>query len=311
MAYKKIDKEFCLTDDSVNVYGYRLLTSGLQLDRFNPPIGFLMHERNMGIAVRWEDFRIDGDKLYAKPIVNESQFPNLAKQIEDGFYAAASVGHIVALEVSDDPADKIEGQTGVTVTKWFPRECSIVDIPGNYNALAQLYDESDGILHDLSDNYKPDDTVSSINQNNMDKNLISVADLKLPNLSAEATVEQVNEAITDLVAKAQRSDVLEQQLNDLKATHTKERVEAIVKQGMDAHKLTKELADKLKEDYATNPDGLKALVDAMPAQKTITGNLSDEIPEKFKGKTYHDLYVSGDWEELKTKFPEYAKTLKP
>lgn len=310
MAYKKIDKEFCLTDDSVNVYGYRLLTSGLMLERFRPAIGFLMHDRYKGVAVRWEDFRQEVGKLYAKPVVNISLFPDLAKQIEEGFYAAASVGHIVALETSDDPADKLEGQTSVTVKKWFPRECSIVDIPANYNSLAQLYDEKDGVLHDLSDNYKPGGSLSPIIQNNMDTNVISVSDLKLPNLSAKSTTEEVQSAVADLVAKAEHSSALEKELNDLKASHAKERVEAIMQKGMDEHKLTKELADKLGKDYASNPDGLQALVDTMPKQSSIVENLGDGVPDKYKGKTFHDLYLSGNWEEVKTKYPDYAKTLK-
>lgn len=32
----RINREFCLTDSTVNCYGYRLLTSGLQLDRSRP-----------------------------------------------------------------------------------------------------------------------------------------------------------------------------------------------------------------------------------------------------------------------------------
>ena len=311
MAYKKVNKEFCLTDDSVNVYGYRLLTSGLQLERFTPPIGFLMHVRERGVAVRWEDFRTEGGKLFARPVVNESLFPDLAKQIEDGFYSAASVGHIVALEVSDDPVDKLEGQTGVTVKKWFPRECSIVDIPGNYNAIACLYDENDSILHDLSSNYQPDGFMPSKNHNNMDKRMISVSDLNLPNLSSEATVEEVHVALKDLMAKAERSSALEQELNELKATFSKERVRTIVERGMAEHRLTKELADKLSADYASNPEGLQVLVDAMPAQQRVVEKLSDNIPEKFKGKTFRELYMSGEWEEVKAKYPAYAETLKP
>ena len=174
MAYKKINKEFCLSDDSVNVYGYRLLTSGLLLERFKPAIGFLMHDRESGIAVRWEDIRTEGGKVFAKPVVNTTKFPNLYQEIEDGFYAAASVGHIVAVELTDDPKYKLEGQTGPTVTKWFPRECSIVDIPGNYNAIAKLYDDKDNVLRDLSDNF------SLKHKDNMDEKVFKVADLKLP-----------------------------------------------------------------------------------------------------------------------------------
>jgi hypothetical protein len=63
MAFKKIDRDFCLSDSTVNCYGFRLLTSGCQLERFNPPIGYLMHERQKGVACRWEDLRIEGDMV--------------------------------------------------------------------------------------------------------------------------------------------------------------------------------------------------------------------------------------------------------
>ena len=307
MSFRKVDKEFCLTDNAVNVYGYRLLTEGLQLNKFKPAIGFLMHGRDKGVAVRWEDFRTEGDKLFAKPVVNEFKFPELAEEIENGFYAAASVGHIVALEVSDDLADKLEGQTGLTVTKWFPREISIVDIPGNYSALAQLYDESDCLLHDLSDQSNLPN-----NKKSMDKQqLITAAELKLLNLADDATQAQVSKALSDLATKAATADGFEKELKNLKAAHDTERVEAIVTQGMTDKKLTKELADTLKKDYATNPDGLKALVASMTAQASVTESLkAGDVPEKYAGKTFNDLYLSGELESVKKEFPEYYKTLK-
>ena len=63
---KRIDREFCLTDSSVNCYGYRLLTDGLEIDRFRPPVGFLMHDRDKGVAVQWTDFRREGDASSTK-----------------------------------------------------------------------------------------------------------------------------------------------------------------------------------------------------------------------------------------------------
>lgn len=149
MSFKKIDKEFCITDNSVNCYGYRLLTEGFLLNRFNPSIGYFMHDRDKGVAVRWSDFRIDGDKVYAKPTINILAFPDLANQIENGFYQSASVGHIIALEWTEDASKKLDEQTGITVTKWFCRECSIVDVPGNYNAIAELYDKDNNSLKNL------------------------------------------------------------------------------------------------------------------------------------------------------------------
>ena len=203
---KKIEKEFCITDDSVNVYGYRLLTSGFEIERFNPPIGFLMHERDKGVAVRWEDFRTESGKVFAKPVINDELFPQLAQQIEDGFYNAASVGHIVALDVSDEGKYKLEGQTGPTVLKWFCRECSIVDIPGNYNAIAQLYDESDNLLHDLSSNF-----VTTGNMKNTDNTntgvMVAIAALGLPDLKDDATAEDAVLAVKELVQRAQQAEM--------------------------------------------------------------------------------------------------------
>lgn len=303
MAYKKIDKEFCLTDDSVNVYGYRLLTSGLLLDRYNPPIGFLMHDRDKGVAVRWEDFRTETDKLFAKPVVNEGLFPGLAQQIEDGFYGAASVGHIVALESSDDETSRMDGQTGPTVTKWFPRECSIVDIPGNYNALAMLYDEKGGILHDLSE--KPNKIA---NKQKMEET-IKIAELHLPNLADTATREEAENALKDLIDKAERAEKAEKELNELKDAVTREKVINIVDNGMKIHKLTKEMAEKLKKDYSGNPSGLKELVDAMPSQHMVSDTI-EQMPEKYAGKNWHDLYLSGELEDVQKNYPALYDKLK-
>lgn len=303
MSYKKIDREFCLTDDSVNVYGYRLITSGLQLDRFVPAIGFLMHNRERGVAVRWEDFRTESGKLYAKPVVNDSAFPDLAQQIEDGFYSAASVGHIVVLEMSDDNSIKLEGQTGPTVLKWFPRECSIVDIPGNYNAIAKLYDEADNVLHDLSDNISQFD--------NMNRITIEPAALGLPNLADNATVADVKAAISDLAAKAGQADKLKKELDDLKSATTKARIDAALKKGMSDRKLTKELAGRLRIDYADSAEALEALIASMPKQVSVTATLADvDVPAKYQGKTWRELYISGELADVKKNYPDLYEKLK-
>ena len=305
MAYKKINREFCLSDDSVNVYGYRLLTSGLMLERFKPAIGFLMHDRESGIAVRWEDIRTESGKVFAKPVVNTTKFPNLTQEIEDGFYAAASVGHIVAVELTDDPTYKLDGQTGPTVTKWFPRECSIVDIPGNYNAIAKLYDDKDNVLRDLSDNF------SLKHKDNMEEKVFKVGDLKLPGTTADLSIDQINAKIGDLAARADKADKLEKELADLTADANKPEVDASLEKGRADQKVTTDLADTLGKDYEGNPEGLKMLVDAMQPQTTITGTLGDaKVPSQYEGKTWQDLYCSGELEVIKTKYPEYYEQLK-
>jgi hypothetical protein len=311
--FKKIDKEYCITDDSVNVYKYRCLTAGLQLDEVKKnPIGFLMHNRNKGVVVRWEDFRIEGSKLYAKPVVNlaHADGASIVDQIENGFLNAASVGHIVCLDASDDASLKLEGQTGPTVTKWFPREISLVDIPGNYNALVNLYDIEDNELN-LADFVKP-------KIENMSKVLLTAAMLTALNLSDNATEHDANKAFQDLLDKANKLDGLEQdlvakttELEALKKSSVTKEVADLVDKGTADKKLTKEMGDKLTVDYAANPKGLKDLIDSMPAQISVVGAIDNgELAAKFENKTWDELYASDELEGVRTKYPDLYEKLR-
>jgi Mu-like prophage I protein len=305
--FKKIDKEFCLTDNSVNVYKYRLLTEGLQLDQYKKnPIGFMMHEREGGVLVKWEDFRTEGDRLYGKPVINLShpKGEDIAVQVENGFINAASMGKIICLAATDDPKLKLEGQTGPTVTKWFPREISFVDIPGNHNALANLYDIDDNELN-LADFVKP-------KIEDMSKNLTAL------NLSDNSSENDVNTAIQNLVDKANKVDGLTKDLADktteletLKKSSTTKEVADLVDKGIADKKLTKDLADKLTVDYAENPTGLKSLIDSMAAQVSVVDALADKtVTAEFEGRTWDDLYESDKLETVRTKYPDLYEKLK-
>lgn len=311
---KKIDKEFCLTDESVNVYGYRCLTGGLLLDEVKKnPIGYFMHQRDNGVIVRWEDFRIDGTKLWAKPVINLShpEGQNKVDEIENGFLNAASVGHIVCVEASNDSNLQLKGQTGPTVTKWFPREISLVDIPGNYNALANLFDENDNELN-LADLVKP-------KVKNMSKILLASTLLVALNLSDTSSETDFNTAIQNLVDKAKKVDTLTKDLSDtkteldtLKKSGTIKEVADLIAKGTTDKKLTKDLADKLAVDYAENPAGLKSLIDAIPAQVSVVDALKDkDLSAELVGKSWDDLYASEKLEDVRKKHPDlYAKLKK-
>ncbi len=311
--FKKIDKEFCITDNSVNVYKYRCLTEGLQLDEVKKnPIGYLMHDREKGVVVRWEDFRIDGDKVFAKPVINLSHPEGraIADQVESGFLNAASVGKIVVLSASNDARLKLEGQTKPTVTKWFPREISLVDIPGNYNALANLYDKDNNELN-LSD-------LDNFNLDNMSKPLSAAVILAALNLKDNAQENEVLTAINDLIERADKADEYkdlldnkETELKDLKAESTKKEVENLIAKGKKDKKLTNELATKLEADYSGNPSGLKDLIDTLPAQVSVTDAINNDGEQaKYEGKSWDDLYSSDELETVRQKFPDLYEKLR-
>lgn len=317
--FKKIDKEFCVTDNSVNVYKYRCLSEGLQLDEVKRnPIGYFLHgteefPREMGVLVRWEDFRVDGDKVYAKPCINLShpRGQRTVDEIDGGFLNAASVGKITVLDASSDKNLMLSGQERPTVTKWFPREISLVDIPGNYNALSNLYDSKNNELS-LADFEK-------ITFQNMSNNTLDAAKI-LTALNLKAGDEgEVVTAINNLVDKANKSDgyktdldTKKKELQDLKEASVIKEVEDLIDKGKTDKKLTNEVAAILSKSYATNPEDLKALIDTMPAQVSVTDGIKDgdKELEKFQGKSWDDLYASEELETVRKNFPDLYTKLK-
>lgn len=313
--FKKIDKEFLLTDDSVNSYGYRLLSSGYQLADFEKnPIGYFMHKREDGVLLRWTDFRQDGDKVYAKPMVNLSnqRGQQTADEIESGFLNAASCGHFVVLETSDDPALKLPGQTGPTVTKWYNREASLVDIPGNYNAVAELFDADGNAIENLADFFQ--------NKNpKMEKILFTAAQLAALNLKADADTSAVEIALNDLVAKAAKVEGLEKQISDLTAKNetiaksmSKTLVDGHIAKGIADKKFGKGLADKLAETYADKPKELEDLIALMPAFQSVTeeinkSNAAGSGTKKDLVAEWDAADKDGSLEDLKANDPAHFK----
>lgn len=310
MAIKKIDKEFQVTDSSVNVYGFRLLTSGYLVDEFKKnPIGFYMHgehndyPREMGVLVKWEDFRKEGDKVFAKPVINlaHKRGQQTVDEIEDCFLNGASVGKIIAIEISDDPALMEPGQTGPTITKWYNRELSLVDIPGNFNSLS-LFDEAGNAIN-LSD-FKNQ-------KNNMKQIFLTSDQLKAMNLADNSDQATVNTEIQNLVAKAKNADALKLQLDAALADKTtaetnlatfkkdanKKEVSDLLDKALNDRRITKALSDKLAKQYEEKPTELNELLADMQPYQPITEQLNKDgktgDDERFKNLSYQELDRAG------------------
>lgn len=146
-----MSKRIILSDSSLNRYGYRVLTEGINLEAFKKnPVMLYMHLRDEGSPIwgdykaigHWEDFQIDGDQLSAVPVFDkvDELSQTIAKKFEAGTFNAASIG-IRIIETSSDKSVVVQGQTRETVTKCELMEASIVDVPANANAV-RLYDRS-------------------------------------------------------------------------------------------------------------------------------------------------------------------------
>lgn len=295
--YKKIDRRYVLSDSSVNVYGFRLLTSGYQADRFRKnPIGYYMHRRDDGIALKWDDITITGDEITATPVINlsNSRGAQTCEEVENGFLNAASVGHIVVLEYSTDPELMLPGQTGPTITQWYNKECSLVDIPGNGNALTNLFDDQENpiVLADFSKHLTAYPTTGeAATEWNLLKTTLQ--------LQGTTNASHVLMAVQQLQAQHQQlllqnntltdsNTLLLQQVADLTAAQQQQQVSNLLQSALAQKKINISLRDRLAADYANNAAGLEALLTAMPAYLSLAEAIRTHKNTEENTWTWHD-----------------------
>lgn len=135
---------FCLSDESLNSYGYRVLTKGIDLSRFlKNPIMFYNHASDKGVIGKWKDVRIENGKLLGVPIfdTNDNFAKTIKSKVLQGFISACSIGFRV-LAISEDKKDMVSGQKYPTITKSELYEVSLVDIPSNANAVKLRFEDN-------------------------------------------------------------------------------------------------------------------------------------------------------------------------
>lgn len=126
--------DFILSDETKNCYNCIVKTDGIDTTAFEKnPVMLYMHERTHVVG-KWENIRKDGGKLIATAVFDDStELSRTVKaQVEKGFLRAASIGF--------DIVEEKNGKDGVVIfTKTILKEASIVDIPGNQNAVKLTY----------------------------------------------------------------------------------------------------------------------------------------------------------------------------
>lgn len=79
---------FVLHDESVNTYGFRMLTSGANLEEFRKnPVLFLNHKDWELPIGRWENIRIEGTRILADAVFdeNDEEAIKVMKKVETDF----------------------------------------------------------------------------------------------------------------------------------------------------------------------------------------------------------------------------------
>ena len=283
-------KRLRISDSSLNSYGTRVLTSGLDISQYEKnPVILYMHERGRVIGYM-KDIRVEGDEVTGEPVFDEAT--DLSKQIktqyEKGSIRMCSMGADI-LEMSDDATLLLPGQTCPTVIKSRLFEVSMVDIGSNDNAIVLKKDGKTLELGMGGDCGLPklENTNPKI-ENEMEIKQLAMALC----LEATATETQVMDSIKSLVKfKKENASTIEslqnelKQLKDEKESLALARITQVVDQAIGEKKITADKKDHYIELGKKIGDvELKEIFSAMAGAQKLSAQLalSNDGPTEYK-----------------------------
>lgn len=268
-----------LTNDTLNSYGYRVLTEGVDITQYERnPILLYMHNRGKAIGLI-KDIKRENGEITGEPVFDEATELSCQckKQWDFGSLRMVSIGFEV-IETSEASEHLVPGQRYATVTKSRLIEVSLVDIGANNDAI-RLH--KNGQLITLGDggecplpllNHKPN------NNPQMDIKTLALQ-LGLPETADEAAV---NAKLAELRGSKEESDKMRAENEQLKLAQITTAIDAAVaakKIPADKKQHFIEMGKKLGiEDLNATLDAISPAVKLSSALDTEPGG--DDFPKK-------------------------------
>lgn len=286
---------FVLIDESVLTNGMRVLVDGINTDQFerNPVMFYVHNDWTLPIG-RWVNIRKEAGQLLADAEFDEDdddkEVQRIIKKVKKGYIKMASAG-LVELELSDDEAYRVSGQTGYTVIRCRVREGSIVPIGRNHNSLAfRLYDNEGKELNpaNTEDGLKLSDFIV---KPKIEKPM-SKKYLQMLNLADDAGDELIEAAVQKLSSDKEAADLrakqAEEKLDKLELADKEARKTAFTteldtafRDGRLAEKPEGEkqtpVKDRMLNLFDKDPEGTLQMLKDLPARH-LSMNLSDVTP---------------------------------
>jgi len=274
-------KKVRISDESVNCYGSRIITSGIDLSLYGKnPVLLYMHDRSRGVVGKVENLKVENGELTGELEFDEASplSVQLKKQYDFGSMRMVSASFKVQ-ETSSDASLVMEGQTAETVTRCLLFEVSAVDIGGNHNAIVLL--DSEGNQLELADKGGGGSLLPLLDRNVINNPLknkkveMELKDLAIKlGLKETATEEEVNAKIASLSLAAGEVKQLKSQVSDLQKQQEAVQLSAITV-AVDNAIQEKRLNADLKEHFVklgqqVGLDNLTVTLAAMQPQGKIS-----------------------------------------
>lgn len=207
-----IMKRVRITNESLNSYGFRVLTAGVDISQYQRnPVLLYMHERGKIIGYM-KDLRVENGEITGEPVFDDATelSRQCKKQFEVGSLRMVSAG-LDPIETSEAAELLVEGQTRPTLTKCRLVEVSLVDFGANDDAIVM---KGDGTVIELGKN--GDSTLPLLNNQLKEETMdLKAIALKL-GLAETADESAILQKIAELQKGAGAAVTLRQENDTLK-----------------------------------------------------------------------------------------------
>lgn len=218
-------KRVRISNDSLNSYGTRVLTSGMDTKQYERnPVLLYMHERGNVIGyvkdLEVKDGEVTGELMFDEATELSKR---CKKQFEFGSLKMVSAG-LDIIEMSEDGQYLVEGQTSPTITKSKLFEVSVVDIGANDDAIVL---KKDGKQITLGRDGKCPLPLLNNNNNHQKReemeNKTIALQLGLPETATEAEITAKLSALKSAEAEKSKLELEKAQLESARITGLVER----------------------------------------------------------------------------------------
>ena len=279
-------KRVRISNESVNCYGFRVLTAGIDVEQYKRnPVLLYMHERG-NVVGYVNDLKIENDEITGELMFDcaSEQSERCQKQFEFGSLRMVSAG-LEIIETSEDPTMLVPGQTRPTITKSRLFEVSVADVGANDDAIVL---EKDGKRIMLSKDGTCGLPLITHNNNQSNKDMEQKVIALQLGLPETATENEINAKLAQLKALQQENETLKAEKQTL--------AEARIAQLVDTAIAEKRLDAQHKEQFVKlgaqiGAEELEKTLQAMKPQVKLSAMLGHQgsAPESASEKTYTKL----------------------
>lgn len=298
-------KRVRITNDSLNSYGTRVLTAGMNVEQYQRnPVLLYMHERGNVIGYV-KDLKVEDGEVTGELMFDEASELSVRckKQYEFGSLKMVSAG-LDILETSEDPELLVQGQTRPTVTKSKLFEVSLVDVGSNDDAIVLQKDGKKITLGKDSECPLPLLNNNNQNQKQMEQKMVAMQ-LGLP---ATATEAEINAKLDELKTAKEENERLQQK----NAALTLASITAAVEKAVGEKRITPDKKDEfINLGKEVGQEKLERILSAISPQMKLSSVIGHQGGAATEPTTYKKLsdVPSGQLTTLRKEQPDEYKRL--